>query len=268
MMDCRLEMNKWRCEMSATKLCLLVLPLSILVLGRATAARAQSAAEILEKVDEAAFVKTSRADMIQMVVTPSGDKRTFKMRAYSSNGNEKGMTEYLEPNQVRGMKILTLNDGDDIWTYFPRTNRTRKIASSARNRKVQGSDFTYDDMATGKLAQDWKGKVVGSEKIKGKDCFKLQATPTASGPRSYSKIYLWVDKADYTVPRIEYFDLDGVKLKVLEITDYRKISGVLFPFRYVMTNLLDGGKTLMKVGKAEINLHLDPALFTEAALGK
>lgn len=261
-------MSKRRSEMPARKLNLLVLAIPALILAASSVANAQSAAEILEKVDKAAFVKSSRADMIQMVVTPSGDKRTFKMRAYSYNGNEKGMTEYLEPNQVRGMKILTLNDGDDIWTYFPRTNRTRKIASSARNRKVQGSDFTYDDMATGKLAQDWKGKVVGSEKVKGKQCFKLEARPTPSGPKSYSKIFIWVNKSDYTVPRIEYFDEDGAKLKMLEITDYKKISGVLFPFKYVMTNLLDGGKTLMKVDKVEVNIKLDSALFTEAALSK
>jgi outer membrane lipoprotein-sorting protein len=254
--------------MSTRILYLAILSITALVLSSSTVASAQSAKEILEKVDKSAFVKSSRAEMIQMVVTPSGDKRSFKMVAYSTNGNEKGMTEYVAPNQVRGMKILTLNDGDDIWTYFPRTNRTRKIASSARNRKVQGSDFTYDDMATGKLAQDWKGKVVGSEKIGGKSCFKLEATPTESGPKSYSKVFIWVNKSDYTVPRIEYYDEDGDKLKVLDITDYRKISGVLFPFKYVMTNLVDGGKTLMKVDKAEINVNLDPALFTEAALGK
>lgn len=245
---------------------ILFITASILISSSVTSA--QSAKTILEKADKAAFMKSSRAEMIQMVVTPSGDKRSFKMVAYSFNGTEKGMTEYVAPNQVRGMKILTLNDGDDIWTYFPRTNRTRKIASSARNRKVQGSDFTYDDMATGKLAQDWKGKVVGSEKIEGKSCYKLEATPTESGPKSYSKIFIWVNKSDYTVPRIEYYDEDGDKLKVLDITDYRKISGVLFPFRYVMTNVVDGGKTLMKVDKAEINLKLDPALFTEASLSK
>jgi outer membrane lipoprotein-sorting protein len=230
--------------------------------------QAQSATDILKKVDKSAFVKSSRAEMAQMVVTPSGDKRTFKMVAYSENGNEKGMSEYLAPNRVRGMKILSLNDGDDIWTYFPRTNRTRKIASSARNRKVQGSDFTYDDMASGKLAEDWKGKVVGSEKLDGKKCFKLEAIPTPSGPQSYSKVFIWVDKSDYTVPRIDYYDEDGDLLKRLEITDYRKIGGVLFPFRYVMTNLVDGGKTLMKVDKAEVNIKLDSAIFTEAALSK
>ncbi len=231
-------------------------------------AAAQSAEAILVKVDKAAFAKTSRAEMVQMVITPSGDKRSFKMVSYSANGTEKGLTEYTAPNRVRGMKILVLNSGDDIWTYFPRTNRTRKIASSARNRKVQGSDFTYDDMATGKLAEDWKGKVLGSEKVNARECFKLSVTPTSSGPQSYSKAFIWVDKADYTVPRIEYFDQDGEKLKRLDITEYRKVSGVLFPFKYVMTNLTDGGKTLMKVDKAEVNTRLDPQLFTEAALSK
>ena len=36
-------------------------------------AQAQSAEEILKKVDKSAFVKSSRAEMVQMVVTPSGD---------------------------------------------------------------------------------------------------------------------------------------------------------------------------------------------------
>jgi hypothetical protein len=35
-----------------------------------------------------------------------------------------------------------------------------------------------------------------------------------------------------------------------------------------MTNLQDGGKTLMKVDKAEINITLKSGLFSEAGLGK
>ncbi|MCP4601353.1 MAG: outer membrane lipoprotein-sorting protein [Proteobacteria bacterium] len=232
------------------------------------AAHAQSVQEILKKVDKVGHAESSRVKMTQTVKTPSGDSRTFKMLAYSQNGNEKGLTVYVAPNQVRGMKILTLNDGDDIWTYFPRTNRTRKIASSARNRKVQGSDFTYDDMAAGKMAKQWKGKVLGSEKIDGKDCYKLELRPTPSGPKSYSKTIAWIAKADYTSLRVEYFDLDGDKIKRLSIGNYKKISGVMIPFEYAMTNLTDGGKTVMKVAAAEVNTKLDPALFTEAGLSK
>jgi outer membrane lipoprotein-sorting protein len=231
-------------------------------------AHAQSVSDILNKVDAAAYSKTAKMEMAQKIVTPSGESRTFKMVSYSADGSEKGLTVYVAPNQVRGMKILTLNDGDDIWTYFPRTNRTRKIASSARNRRVQGSDFTYDDMSGGKMAKKWKGKVIGTEELAGKSCYKLQVTPTESGPKSYTKATVWISKKELEVLRIEYFDLDGDKLKRLDMGDYRKLNGVLIPFRYVMTNLQDGGKTLMKVDKAEINITLESGLFSEAGLGK
>ena len=231
-------------------------------------AHAQSVVDILKKVDQVGFSRTAKMELVQKIITPSGDSRVFEMASYSANGSEKGLTVYLAPNQVRGMKILTLNDGDDIWSYFPRTNRTRKIASSARNRRVQGSDFTYDDMSGGKMDEKWRGKVVGTEDVANKSCFKLQVTPTPSGPKSYSKATVWVSKNDYELLRVEYFDLDGDRLKRLDMGGYRSIQGVLIPFRYVMTNLQDGGKTLMKVNKAEINIQLTPGIFAEASLGK
>lgn len=232
------------------------------------AAEAQSVAGILKKVDQAGNSVSAKMEVSQTVTTPSGDTRTFKMMSYSSGGQEKGLTEYLAPAQVRGMKILTLNDGDDIWTYFPKTNRVRKIASSARNRRVQGSDFTYDDMATGKMAKNWKGKVAGTEKINGVTCYKLDLVPTASGPKSYSRSTVWIDKAKNTMLRVEYYDLDGDKLKRLDISGYKKIKGIQIPMQYTMTNLTDGGTTVMKVLKVAINVEIDPGLFTEAGLSK
>lgn len=250
-----------------------ILPIALAVTGLALTLAASgdqnpSAADILAQADAAGFAKTTRIELTQTVVAPDGEKRTFEMVSYSQNGNQKGLTEYLAPNQVRGMKILTLNDGDDIWVYFPRTNRVRKIASSARNRRVQGSDFTYDDMAMGKMAKSWQGQTLGSEKKNGVDCYKLALTPTSSGPKSYSKILAWVDKSNYTAVSIDYYDLDNEKSKRLDIAGYEKISDVLVPHKYAMTNLIDGGRTEMKVSKAEVNIRLEPGLFTEAGLGR
>jgi outer membrane lipoprotein-sorting protein len=242
--------------------------ISAVVFGMALKTNAESAEDILKKVDNAQLTKSSKMTLSQKLITPSGDERTFKMEVYSQNGDEKGLTKYVWPKQVAGMKILTLNDGDDIWTYFPSTNRTRKIASSARNRKVQGSDFTYDDMATGKMSKRWQGTLQGTEKVAGTECYKLALKPTSKGPKSYSKISLWVDKARYTPIRIEYYDLDGERIKRLDIGDYRKKGQVLIPFAYKMTNLTDGGKTLMKVSEAEVDVPLDNTLFTEAGLSR
>ena len=244
----------------------------VLAVGLFTAARpaasAEDATEILKKVDAAGYAKSTRMKMVQKIITPSGDTRTFNILSYTLNGNEKGLTHYVAPEQVRGMKILSLRDGDDIWSYFPRTNRVRKLASSARNRKVQGSDFTYDDMAQGKMVKQWKGKVLGEEKTDGKACFKLELVPTDEGPKSYKRILVWVDKSAYTPLRIDYYDLDNYLLKRLEIKNYKKIGGVLIPHDYVMINLTDGGKTLMKVLSAEVNVKLDSIIFTEAGLSR
>ncbi len=229
---------------------------------------AEDAAAILKKVDEAAFAKSTRMKLSQKVITPSGDTRTFKILSYTLNGNEKSLTHYVGPEQVRDMKILSLRSGDDIWSYFPRTNRVRKLASSARNRKVQGSDFTYDDMAQGKMLEQWRGKVVGEETVAGKACYKLDLSPTDKGPKSYKRILVWIDKSVYVPYRIDYYDLDNYLLKRLEIKDYKKVSGVLIPFSYTMVNLTDGGKTLMKVADAEVNVKLDPMMFTETGLSR
>lgn len=247
---------------------LILLTVCLVAVFCPSAAKAQSANEIFKKADKAAYNNTTRLKITQTVHTPGGEKRSFKMISYSQNGNEKGLTVYVSPNQVRGMKILTLDDGNDIWTYFPRTNRTRKIASSARNRKVQGSDFTYDDLATGKMSKQWQGKVVGEESVSGTSCYKITATPTASGPKSYSKATVWIAQSDFTPQKIEYYDLDGDRIKRLDIGNYKKIGGVLVPLDYTMTNLTDGGKTVMKVVSAEVNIALDANLFREAGLAK
>ncbi len=253
----------------------LIMAASLILTVNVAQAQAQSVGEILKKVDQVGRTESARMKMTQKVITPGGDSRTFKMLSYSQNGTEKGLTVYVDPPQVAGMKILTLNDGDDIWSYFPRTNRTRKIASSARNRKVQGSDFSYDDMSGGKMADKWRGKVLGTEKLEGKNCFKLELKPTASGPKAYSKIIAWIVKADYTTVRIKYYDLDGDEYKQLDIGEYKRFDVdkeknvyVMIPYKYVMKNLMDGGKTMMKVAKAEVNVKLDSSLFTEAALSK
>ncbi len=242
----------------------------IAALGGSGLCRAASndASAILAKADKAGLAKSSRMKVVQTIHTPSGDVREFKILSYSQGGNEKSLTEYVAPNQVRGMKILTLNDGDDIWSYFPRTNRTRKIASSARNRRVQGSDFTYDDMATGKLAAQWTGKMAGTETIEGHTCQKLLVAPTKKGPRSYKKAIMWIDSADYALRRIDYYDEDGDLQKRLVLGEYKKIGGVLVPHGYTMTNLSDGGRTTMKIVAAQVNVDLPEDLFSSASLGK
>ncbi len=48
----------------------------------------------------------------------------------------------------------------------------------------------------------------------------------------------------------------------------RRPGVIQIAMQYTMTNLMDGGTTVMKVLKVAINVEIDPGLFTEAGLSK
>ncbi len=59
-----------------------------------------------------------------------------------------------------------LNNADNIWTYFPRTKRVRKLASHAKKQKVQGGDFTFEDFSSSNI---WKMEIQDMAILGGQD---------------------------------------------------------------------------------------------------
>ena len=74
-------------------------------------------------------------------MTTSGKKRTFIFEAWSRDKGEKSLIRYLEPRRAKGQATLMLNNADDIWMYFPRTQRVRKLATHAKKQKA-GAPFS------------------------------------------------------------------------------------------------------------------------------
>jgi outer membrane lipoprotein-sorting protein len=186
------------------------------------------------------------------------------MESYSIGQNDKMLTVYTGPARVDGDKILMLNDGDDIWFYTPKTDRVRHLASHARRQKVQGSDFSYEDMISGNLEEDYTHTLEGEEELDGLPCWVIESVPTESGP-SYSKIVVWADTAHAVTRRIDYYD-GGDLLKRLTLSDIREFDGHWIPMRLEMTNLQDGGKTVFVFDEMEVNVDLDENMFSTNAL--
>jgi hypothetical protein len=101
---------------------------------------------ILDTLTETLNPEQSQGKITMTIVTSSGDERTFVYETYSKGQGEKSLMKYVKPSRVRGQTILMLNDADDIWTYFPRTRDVRKLVTHAKKQKLEGSDFSYEDM--------------------------------------------------------------------------------------------------------------------------
>ncbi len=227
--------------------------------------------EIIQKVNEIFNVDSSYGKAKMTIVTTSGQKRTFIYESWSKNKGEKNLVRYLEPARVKGQAVLMLNNADDIWMFFPRTQRVRKLATHAKKQKMQGSDFSYEDMGSGDaFIEDFTPKRLKDEKMEGYDCYKVELTRKAESDISYSTLIIWVIKENFVPIVIDYYDENDPTLlnKQLVQSDIRVIDDIPTAMKMIMYNKIDNTQTEMELLEAKYNVQLDDKMFTERELKK
>ncbi|MGD9212367.1 MAG: outer membrane lipoprotein-sorting protein [Desulfobacteraceae bacterium] len=240
----------------------------VLTFFAAPTALAMDGAKILEKIDQVEHHDQATSVVTQIITTSDGDKRTLKIKSLSVNTGEKQLSEYTSPSRVKGVKILMLDSGDDIWSYSPRTRRTRHLASHAKKQKVMGSDFTYEDIGGGKMSEKYNGKVIRNEEYDGTDCYVMELTPTPKGP-SYDKVIAWVGKKDFCTRKLDFYEDGGSKpFKTLFLKDIQNISGHITPMEMLMKNHEDGGETYNKNESIDYDTSIPTSTFNSRHLDR
>jgi outer membrane lipoprotein-sorting protein len=227
--------------------------------------------EIIQKVNDLLNADTGYAKAKMTIVTTSGSKRTFIYESWSKNKGEKNIVRYLEPARVKDQAVLMLNNADDIWMFFPRTQRVRKLATHAKKQKMQGSDFSYEDMGSGDaFINDYASLRLEDEKMEGYDCYRLELTRKPNSDLSYSRMLIWVIKENYYPIVMEYYeeDLPNRLQKRLVGSDIRIIDDIPTAMKYVMHNQNDNTQTKMELLEVRYNIELDDSMFTERSLKK
>lgn len=241
---------------------------AFLLIAGSACSESLTALEILVKVDDVEKYDYFTSEMTQVITTSDGNKRTLEIKGWAVNTGDKQLSEYIYPKRVKGVKILMLNDGDDIWSFSPRTRRTRHLASHAKKQKVMGSDFTYEDLGGGKMSEKYKGKIVKEEQYDNILCYVLDLTPTPKGP-SYDKIIAWVGKDDFYGRKIDFYQDNGNKpFKTLYLKNIQNVDGHLVAMEMTMKNNEDGGITHNKINKADFNTVISGQTFKPDTLDR
>lgn len=230
-----------------------------------------TADEIIYTMTETMNSDQAQGKMKMTIITTSGQERTFEYETFSKNKGEKSLMKYTYPQRVKGQTILMLNDADDIWTYFPKTKRIRKLATHAKRQKLEGSDFSYEDMgASNTFIEEYDAVRHKDEKKQGRQCYKLELTRRLESSASYSRLVIWVDR-EYFVPLvIDYFHDDDPRLweKQLILSEIQLIDGIYTPMKVVMYNKLDATHTSMEITEITYQVDLPDELFTEMGMQK
>ena len=227
--------------------------------------------EIINKVNESMNQDTVQAKVKMTMITTSGEERVFIYDSYSKNSGEKNLLRYIEPKRAQGQAILMLNYADDIWMYFPRTKRIRKLATNSKSQKMEGSDFSYEDTgASDAFIEDFSSKKLGTEKKEGYDCYKIEMLKKEGIESGYSRLIMWIIKDSFIPITIDYYDVENPELllKTLIQYDIKNIDGIPTATKMIMYNKLEDSQTSIEMLEIKYDIELDDSLFTERYLKK
>ena len=219
-----------------------------------------SASTILDSMTLAMTPVNAQSTIRQIITTSRGNEREFEYEMFSGNKGKNVLLRYTQPNIVRGNAILLKNHSDDIWVYFQRTRRIRKLATSSKNQKVEGSDFAYEDFSGG---DTWKAEYNVSRMDDLDDLYVLALIPKPAVSTGYGKMVLFVRNSDYYPTIIKYFDKNMVHEKTLKIEDIRDIEGYPTAMKMTMLNHLEDSTTRMEIISITYHVTFPEDFITE-----
>ena len=228
-----------------------------------------TAVDIVDRVTNVMSPENTYSKGTQTIITSSGKERVLEFESWSAGKGESSLTRYTKPAAIRGQAFLMLNNADDIWSYFPRTKRVRKLASHAKKQKMQGSDFTYEDMGGGDVFQTkFTPTLLGEETRDGDLVWQVELIGIPDLEPPYPKIILWVRQSDYFPVTLDYFNESGYNTKSLVLSDIEMIENYPTAMTMVMTDNKERSSTTMR--NLEITYAWEPpkGFFSERNLKK
>jgi outer membrane lipoprotein-sorting protein len=250
--------------MATLRILLLTLLACLLLPASALAKDKLTAREILDKVDDTYRGRSARGQMRMKVVNPNY-KRELVMDFWS-HGKEKSLVRIVEPKKER--RTATLKNGNNIWNYLPKVNRTIKIPSSMMGGSWMGSDFTNDDLVKEhRMADDYAPKITFDGSRGGQKVIEITCTPKPNAPVVWGKLVVTVRAQDYLPVRIDYHKERGGLARRLTFSNYEQLGGRLVPTTMTMIPRdKPGHSTVVTYEKLTFDVSLPANLFTVASL--
>jgi outer membrane lipoprotein-sorting protein len=220
---------------------------------------------ILDKIDEN-MSASNRISEAEMIIHGRRGDRTVRSKSWI-RGTEMAFTEYLAPPRERGTKML--KEADNLWTYFPRTDRTVLIAGHLLRQSVMGSDLSYEDlMEDPKLKNLYNAQIAGEDTVIGRPCWILELS--AKNPEvAYHARKIWVDQERFLTLKENRYAKSGRLIKTTNVTSIRKVEDRWVAEKIVFKDELKSGSgTEFVLISVQFDTQIPDYIFSKANLRK
>ena len=209
---------------------ILIAGLTGLSLSSTAAASPEKGLEIAIELDKRdTGFKDSTSTMVMVLSDQHGQSTQRAIGNRTLEGSSEGdlsLVIFDSPGDVRGTAFLSHTKkagSDDQWLFLPALKRVKRIASSNKAGPFMGSEFAYEDIASQEV-EKYTYNYLRDEKVNGLDCFLVEYDPV-DRKSGYSRQLVWIDKKEYRLQKIEFYDRKNSLLKTLSYANYNKFLG-------------------------------------------
>jgi len=139
------------------------------------------------------------------------------------NDGDKSLTLFNQPRDVKGTAFLSFSHpikADDQWLYLPALKRVKRISSSNKSGPFMGSEFSFEDLSSFEV-EKYHYKYLRDELINEQESFVIEQYPVDENS-GYVRRIVWLDKVEYRVQKIDFYDRKNSLLKTLSYTNYQQ----------------------------------------------
>jgi len=226
--------------------------------------------EIAKEIDsrDQGFID-SRTELQMNLTNRHGEKSVRKLKLSTlenadPDAGDKSLTVFNYPRDIKGTAFLSFTkilDPDDQWLYLPALKRVKRISSANKSGPFVGSEFAYEDLVSfeiGKYGYKWlKDEACGDLQ-----CFVIERLPKYENS-GYTRQVVWVDKGEYRVQKVDFYDRKESLLKTLVQSNYEQYLDKYWrPLKMVMKNHQTGKATELVYSHYEFRVGVNESDFT------
>ena len=224
---------------------------------------AQTGTEILKKTDDVMYAPKDQTAKVKIILTDKKGNQQEREAEYIQKGSEMRLFKFTAPASQQGIAFLSLPE-DVMYIYLPAYEKERRIASHVKNQTFAGTDFSYDDMESKPLSDEYDAELLSQTA----DAWKLKLVPKAGVESDYSRLEMLVNKDNNYLRQVDYYDRGGQKIKQMVNKKVEKVDGYWAATEIEMTDLVKEHSTIFKTMQLSFDDNLTAEDFTVREMKK
>ncbi|HEY3447504.1 MAG TPA: outer membrane lipoprotein-sorting protein [Myxococcales bacterium] len=223
-----------------------------------SAASAGEVDDILAKVDKAQSPGKDQVGVMKMTIKDKGGNAKVRQLAIKQMGTDFRLVRFQSPAEVKGVCFLSRGE-NEMYIFMPDFGKVRRIASHTKTESFMGSDFSYDDMGSGKMTDKYDGKIAKKEG----DLVTIELTPKKGADSDVKRRVLVVDTRYFIAVRGENYDANDKLVKETVQEDIKQASGNWIAGRITAKNLREGSSTVLEMSETRFDTGLKEDDFSQ-----